>query len=59
MAGANDHEVEDVAAILISSLVRGFCIGNATEVDPDAFLEDIFETYSTDGIMSEERKWLC
>ncbi|XP_033638692.1 zinc transporter ZIP12-like isoform X3 [Asterias rubens] len=55
VAGANDHEVEDVAAILISSLVRGFCIGNATEVDPDAFLEDIFETYSTDGIMSEEQ----
>ena len=55
-AGADDHELENVAAILVSSLVRGFCIGNATELDPEAFLDDIFDVYATDGIMSEERK---
>ncbi|XP_022094993.1 zinc transporter ZIP12-like [Acanthaster planci] len=53
--GADDHELENVAAILISSLVRGFCIGNATELDPEAFLEDIFDTYATDGYLSEEK----
>ncbi|XP_038053148.1 metal cation symporter ZIP14-like [Patiria miniata] len=53
-AGADDHELEEVAAILISSLVRGFCIGNATAVDPEAFLEDIFDHYAAGSYMSEE-----
>ncbi|PIK33005.1 putative zinc transporter ZIP12 [Apostichopus japonicus] len=52
-AGATRDEMYKLSSFCISYLVQGFCIGSPTLVDPYAFVEDVFDQYGSQGIVSE------
>ncbi|PIK60273.1 putative zinc transporter ZIP12 [Apostichopus japonicus] len=53
-AGATGEELLHMSPLMISYLLQGYCIGEASETDPQEFLENIFEKYGHDGTIPEE-----
>ncbi|XP_077978262.1 zinc transporter ZIP12-like [Glandiceps talaboti] len=49
--GADDDEMEELAAVTISYYLFGYCYGSPTEVDPDSFVDSIFALYGHDGVI--------
>ncbi|XP_070576100.1 zinc transporter ZIP12-like [Ptychodera flava] len=50
--GADFDEMESVAAVTVSYLLFGYCIGTPTEVDPESFIHNIFELYGEEDVIS-------
>ncbi len=50
---ASPEELEHLSAIVVTNLLHGECIGESHIIDPDFFVAEIFETYGTDGIITD------
>ncbi|XP_070548906.1 zinc transporter ZIP12-like [Ptychodera flava] len=46
--GADEDELEELSALTVSYLLFGYCIGEATEIDPDSFIHEVFDLYGND-----------
>ncbi|XP_070538234.1 zinc transporter ZIP12-like [Ptychodera flava] len=46
--GADEDELEELSALTVSYLFFGYCIGKATEIDPDFFIHEVFDLYDND-----------
>ena len=53
-AGANETEAHAIAALVVSNLLKGYCIGVAALPSPDAFVDGVFNEYAEGGVISEE-----
>lgn len=53
-AGANETEVHAIAELVVSNLLKGYCIGEATIPSPDDFVDAVFDSYATGGVIPEE-----
>ena len=48
-AEANAADIERIASVVISNILRGHCIGVSRLVSPDDFIRSVFEDYGTFG----------
>ncbi|XP_030848888.1 zinc transporter ZIP12 [Strongylocentrotus purpuratus] len=53
-AGASEAEVHAIAELVVSNLLKGYCIGEATLPSPDDFVDAVFNSYATGGVIPEE-----
>ncbi|XP_041466306.1 zinc transporter ZIP12-like [Lytechinus variegatus] len=53
-AGANESEVHAIAGLVVSSILQGYCIGEATLPSPEAFVDIIFDSFAEGGVIPEE-----
>lgn len=51
---ASESQLEKLSAVIMTNLLHGECIGESSIVDPDLFVQEIFEEYGTSGIITEE-----